>query len=126
MDSPRRPAGQTGGAGGLCAVEIRRYCLWFVVRVLGALVCGGAANFNETVRRNDLRVVLCNDHARRRFHQVCIGLGKDKAAGSIAEQGLHWYKPLYALERDIKDLSTVDKYEQRQAQSVSHWAQFLA
>jgi len=91
----------------------------------GALVCDGAANFNETVRRNDLRVVLCNDHARRRFHKVCIGLGKEKAAGSIAEQGLQWYKPLYALERDIKDLCAADKYERRQALAVPHWAQFL-
>jgi transposase len=92
----------------------------------GTLVCDGAANFNETVRRNDLSVALCNDHARRRFHQVCTGLGKDKAAGSIAEQGLHWYQALYALERAIKDLSAQEKYERRQAQAVPHWGAFIA
>jgi transposase len=92
----------------------------------GTLVCDGAANFNETVRRNDLSVALCNDHARRRFHKVCTGLGKEKAAGSIAEQGLHWYKPLYALERAIKDLSVEEKYERRQAQATPHWEAFIA
>lgn len=92
----------------------------------GTLVCDGASNFNEAVRRNDLRVALCNDHARRRFHKVCTGLGKEQAAGSIAEQGLHWYKQLYALERDIKDLPAEDKYERRQAQAVPYWEQFLA
>ena len=48
----------------------------------GTLVCDGAANFNQAVRRNGLKVALCNDHARRRFHKVCVGLGKKKAAGS--------------------------------------------
>ena len=39
-----------------------------------------------------LSVTLCNDHARCRFHKVCAGLGKEKAAGSIAQQGLQWYR----------------------------------
>jgi transposase len=92
----------------------------------GTLVCDGASNFNEVVARNELSVALCNDHARRRFHKVCAGLGKEQAAGSIAEQGLHWYRRLYAIERDIKDLSVEDKYERRQAQAVPHWEAFIA
>lgn len=92
----------------------------------GTLVCDGAANFNEVVRRNALSVALCNDHARRRFHKVCTGLGREKAAGSIAEQGLQWYKRLYTIERDIKDLCAEDKYERRQAQAVPYWERFVA
>ena len=92
----------------------------------GTLVCDGASNFNEVVARNALSVALCNDHARRRFHKVCAVLGKEKAAGSIAQQGLHWYRRLYAIERDIKDLSAEHKYERRQAQAVPHWEQFIA
>ena len=91
----------------------------------GILVCDGATNFNEAVRRNGLQVALCNDHARRRFHKVCVGLGKDKAAGSIAQQGLHWYKRLYAVERDAKDLSDEARYAQRQAQAVPIWNDFI-
>ena len=92
----------------------------------GTLVCDGASNFNKAVTRNGLRVALCNDHARRRFHKVCAGLGKEKAAGSIAQQGLHWYRRLYAIERDIKDLGVQEKYERRQAQAVPHWEAFIA
>ena len=84
----------------------------------GTLECDGASNFNEAV--------ACNDHARRRFHKVCAGLGKEKAAGSIARQGLQWYQRLYAIERDIKDLSAEEKYERRQAQAVPHWEAFIA
>jgi transposase len=92
----------------------------------GTLVCDGASNFNKAVTRNGLSVALCNDHARRRFHKVCAGLGKEKAAGSIARQGLHWYQRLYAIERDIKDLCAEEKYERRQAQAVPHWERFIA
>jgi transposase len=91
----------------------------------GTLVCDGASNFNEAVRRNELSVALCNDHARRRFHKVCAGLGKEKAAGSIAEQGLHWYKRLYAIERDIKELSPEEKHERRREEAVPYWGEFL-
>jgi transposase len=92
----------------------------------GTLVCDGASNFNQAVTRNGLSVALCNDHARRRFHKVCAGMGKEQAAGSIAQQGLHWYRRLYAIERDIKDLGVQEKYERRQAQAVPHWEAFMA
>jgi transposase len=92
----------------------------------GTLVCDGASNFNKAVTRNGLNVALCNDHARRRFHKVCAGLGKEKAAGSVAQQGLYWYRRLYAIERDIKDLSAEEKHERRQAQAVPHWEAFIA
>ena len=92
----------------------------------GTLVCDRAANFNDAVRRNGLQVALCNDHARRRFHKVCVGLGKEKAAGSIAQQGLHWYKQLYTIERDNKDLCDEEKYAQRQAQAAPVWKDFIA
>jgi len=92
----------------------------------GTLVCDGASNFNKAVMRNGLSVALCNDHARRRFHKVCAGLGKEKVAGSIAQQGLQWYRRLYEIERSIKDLSVEHKYERRQAQAVPHWEEFIA
>ena len=89
------------------------------------LACDGASSFNKAVTRNGLSVALCNDHARRRFHKVCAGMGKEKAARSIAQQGLQWYLRLYAIERDIKDLPVELKYEQRQAWAVPLWAEFI-
>ena len=54
-----------------------------------------------------------------------VGQG-EKAAGSIAQQGLQWYQQLYAIERDIKDLAIEHKYERRQAQAVPLWEKFIA
>ena len=87
----------------------------------GTLVCDGASNFNEVVRKNNLKVALCNDHARRRFRRVYDKLSvKDKASaiGSIAGQGMTRYKALYKIERDIKDLSPDEKRTARQNVSV--------
>ena len=72
----------------------------------GTLVCDGATNFNLSVRRNGLKVALCNDHARRRFSKVHQKLSKEKKNGSsiaIASQGLTRYNKLYAIERKIKN-----------------------
>ena len=94
----------------------------------GTLVCDGATNFNLTVRSNDLRVALCNDHARRRFRRVYDKLSKhDKgsALGSIAGQGLLHYKKLYAIETQIKELSTEHKLAARQEQALPLWTEFV-
>lgn len=92
----------------------------------GTLVCDGAASFNAAVRRNGLNLALCNDHARRRFHKVCVGLGKHKAANSIAQQGLRRYQRLYAIEREAKDLSDEERRAYRQQHAVPVWDDFLA
>lgn len=94
----------------------------------GTLVCDGATNFNLAVRSNDLRVALCNDHARRRFRRVYDKLSKqDKgsALGSIAGQGMLHYKKLYAIETQIKELSVEHKLAARQEQALPLWAEFI-
>ena len=94
----------------------------------GTLVCDGATNFNLAVRSNDLRVALCNDHARRRFRRVYDKLSKqDKASalGSIAGQGMLHYKKLYAIEAQIKELTVEQKLAARQEQSLPLWAEFI-
>ena len=92
----------------------------------GTLVCDGAASFHAVARRNGLNLALCNDHARRRFHKVCVGLGKHKAADSIAQQGLRRYQRLYAIEREAKDLSDDERRAYRQHHAVPAWDDFLA
>ena len=74
----------------------------------GTLVCDGASNFNLVVSRNQLKVALCNDHARRRFKRVFDQLSKEDkkgAAGSVAAEGVRRYKALYRIEKEIKSLS---------------------
>jgi len=90
-------------------------------------VCDGATNFNLAVRSNDLRVALCNDHARRRFRRVYDKLNKqDKASalGSIAGQGMLRYKKFYAIEAQIKELGVEKKLTIRPEQALPLQAEF--
>ena len=78
----------------------------------GTLVCDGASNFNLAVRENQLKVALCNDHARRRFKRVFDQLSKEDkkgAAGSVAAEGVLRYKALYKIEKAIKSLPVEQK-----------------
>jgi transposase len=92
----------------------------------GTLVCDGAASFNAVARRQGLTLALCNDHARRRFHKVCVGLGRKKGGQSIAQQGLRRYQRLYAIEREAKDLSDDERLAYRRQHAVPAWDDFLA
>jgi transposase len=100
--------------------------LGLLVDFRGTLVCDGAASFNAVARHNGLTLALCNDHARRSFHKVCVGLGKKQAGQSIAQQGLRRYQRLYAIERAAKDLSAEARHAYRQAHAVPAWDDFLA
>jgi hypothetical protein len=92
----------------------------------GYLVCDAASNFNQSVRRNGLVTVWCNDHARRRFHSVVVGFEDQEAAKqSIAQQGIDHYRELYRIEREIKDLSPQEKYAVRQKRAVPLWDVFI-
>jgi transposase len=56
--------------------------------------------------------VLCNAHARRKFYEA------RHIDTLISHMALAYYKRLYAVERQIKDLSSQEKYKARQAESL--------
>lgn len=92
----------------------------------GYLVCDAASNFNLSIRRNALKPVHCNDHARRKFTEVLTGLDKkQRSKGWTATKAIDFYKALYRLERDIQPLSANDKYLKRQEKAVPIWDAFL-
>ena len=94
----------------------------------GTLVCDGASNFNLAVSRNQLKVALCNDHARRRFKRVFDQLSKEDkkgAAGSVAAEGVRRYKALYRIEKEIKSLSVEQKVAARQKEALPVWKSFI-
>ena len=94
----------------------------------GTLVCDGASNFNLAVRENNLKVALCNDHARRRFRKVHEKLSKEKSNGAslaIVSQGLKRYNELYAVERKIQDLKPAERLRIREEEAVPLWASFI-
>ncbi len=56
--------------------------------------------------------VLCNAHARRKFYDA------RNIDPVISHTALAFYKRLYAVEKEIKELSPQEKYNVRQAESV--------
>ncbi len=63
----------------------------------------------------------CWDHARRKFVEAEKGQPKQtrkKAPPSKATVALSLINKLYRIEREIKDLDSDEKYEQRQNRSV--------
>lgn len=116
---------QAGGAGGLCAVSKSGQTAYGLFsEFLGTLVCDGASNFNPAVNENKLKVALCNDHARRRFKRVFDQLCKEDkkgAAGSVAAEGVHCYKALYKIEKEIRSLSVGQKVAARQQEALPLW-----
>ncbi len=92
----------------------------------GYLVCDGAPIYNQPVRNNGLTVVYCNDHARRRFREALVSLGKTKAAKkSIAAQAIKRYRELYRLEQTLKTLTPQTRYLERQRVAVALWDKFI-
>ena len=92
----------------------------------GYLVCDGAPIYNQPVKANGLTVVYCNDHARRRFREALVSLGKSAAAKqSIAAQGIKRYRTLYRLEKNLKHLSVEGRYLERQRVAVPLWDAFI-
>ena len=84
----------------------------------------GYHNFSD-----DITVVGCWSHARRRFDEAVKSLPKDKKKGSSAAQGLAYCDRLFALEKEFAKLTPEERYEQRLKQekpvldAFSAWAE---
>ena len=92
------------------------------------LVSDGASNFNDAVRENRLKPVLCNDHARRRFNDVLVSLKKTTkrmAEKSIAAEGVARYRKLYQIERETKDLEPDARQRIRAQRAAPLWDAFI-
>ncbi|MEE9333668.1 MAG: IS66 family transposase [Granulosicoccaceae bacterium] len=98
----------------------------------GYLVVDGYSGYNAAVRKNQLKPVYCNDHARRKFVDVVKSLSKDLseeakqgAKNWIASQAIELYKSLYRVETLIKKLPPEKKYTERQRLAVPLWETFM-
>lgn len=91
----------------------------------GYLVSDAYAGYNKAIGKNILKLVACNDHARRRFVKVIENTkGKKGSKAFIAQRAVQLYKSLYKIEKAIKLLSPEEKYAVRQKKSLPIWAQF--
>ena len=65
----------------------------------------------------DVTIVGCWAHARRRFCEALEVLPEDQRKGSTAAIGLDYCGKLYAIEKKLKDESPEDRLKERQEQS---------
>jgi transposase len=88
----------------------------------GFLQTDGYASYNAVCRKNGITQLGCWDHARRKFKDAQKAqLKAQKETGNKAtkaDEALTLINKLYAIERQIKPLSTDEKYQQRQQKSV--------
>jgi transposase len=96
----------------------------------GYLVVDAAPSFNAIVGKNDLKTVYCNDHCRRKFFEAGRNspkAGKTKSTQEwVANKAIAFYKRLYKIEKEIKDLSLDQRYQRRLREAVPIWETFMA
>ena len=81
----------------------------------GYLHTDGYAGYHDL--GEDITVVGCWAHARRKFDEAVKSLPKGKAKGSSASQGLTYCNLLFGIEQEIADKTTEQRYEERLRQA---------
>jgi len=88
----------------------------------GYLQTDGYAGYSAACRENSITQLGCWDHARRKFKEAQKAQPKAKKdktnQASKADRVLSFINKLYMIERQIKLLSVVEKYQQRQERSL--------
>ena len=84
----------------------------------GYLQTDGYSGYNSIGAREGIVHVGCFAHARRKFHEAlkAQGGGKKKGKqgkGSKAAQGFAWFRTLYLIERELRDLTPKERYRAR-------------
>ena len=88
----------------------------------GALQVDGYGAYDILEKQEGLIRLGCNMHGRRKFesaHKIGAKEGK-----SLAEEALRYYKILYDIEEEARDLSPPDRHRLRQEKAVPIWAEF--
>jgi len=70
----------------------------------GKLVVDGYAAYESLAKEQDLTIVNCHDHSRRKFKEAWDSLSakQKKTSGGIANLALQRYKKLYKIEAKLK------------------------
>ena len=78
----------------------------------GWLHADGYTGYHSLPER--IRVVGCWAHARRKFVEAVCALPKEQQSGSAALEGQRYCNELFALEKEIAELTAEERYRQRQ------------
>ena len=87
----------------------------FLAGYKGYLHTDGYAGYHDL--GEDITVVGCWAHARRKFDEAVKSLPKGKAKGSSASQGLTYCNLLFGIEQEIADKTAEQRYEERLRQA---------
>ena len=87
----------------------------FLARYKGYLHTDGYAGYHDL--GEDITVVDCWAHARRKFDEAVKSLPKGKAKGSSASQGLTYCNLLFGIEQEIADKAAEERYKERLEQA---------
>ena len=87
----------------------------FLTGFKGYLHTDGYAGYHNLPE--EIVVVGCWTHARRKFDEAVKALPKGKAKGSSAAQGLAYCQKLFDLEEQFADLSPEERYKKRLEQA---------
>ena len=67
---------------------------------------------------DEITVVGCWAHARRKFDEAMKSLPKGKAKNSSAAQGLAYCSLLFKIEESLAELPPEERYDQRLKQAI--------
>ena len=85
----------------------------------GYLQADGYCAYNGFFKENIFTIRLgCNMHSRRKFFDAETGAKKGQ---SLAEEGLRFYKTLYAIEEKAKTLSYQERFWLRKKEALPVW-----
>ena len=87
----------------------------FLTGYTGYLHTDGYAGYHDL--GEDITVVGCWAHARRKFDEAVKSLPKGKAKGSSASQGLAYCNLLFEIEQGLSEKTADERYEQRLKQT---------
>ena len=87
----------------------------FLAGYKGYLHTDGYAGYHDLGQ--DIIVVGCWAHARRKFDEAVKSLPKGKIKGSSASQGLTYCNLLFGIEQEITDKTAEERYDERLKQA---------
>jgi len=82
----------------------------------GAVQTDGYQGYDFLDLKKEVRHIGCFAHVRRKFMDIKKSMGKGTKSSS-ADIALSYIHKLYRIERDIKDMSSSERYEVRQRES---------
>lgn len=92
-----------------------KHPLRFLAAFKGYLHVDGYSGYNNLP---DITLVGCWAHARRKFNEALKALPAEKSTVAVAaKEGLEFCNKLFAIEREIKELSPEERYKRRRTRS---------